>query len=578
MRVKNCQHCSQSFDIYPEDQAVYTKFNVPEPTRCFDCRLQRKMQFRNERVMYNRQCSRCKTPIISIYSDDKPFTVLCEKCWSADTVPTPEEFGQTYDFTRPFFSQMGELVTTVPRQFLYQKLNENCHWVNRVEKSKNCYMDVGGTENEDSAYNTWSGFSKTSFDNYGLVKGDQCYETILCTGCYRTFYSTFCYGCRDTYVSENLVNCSNVIGCINLKNKNYHIFNQPVTPEVFAEEVEKLQNADYLEDFKKRFRAFANQIPHKPTFQSNAVDCSGDYIQNASNCFYTFATLELTDSRYVFGYGLAKECIDVFSGGQGAEMMYEYMEGGKKCYNVKFSRDCENCHDIEYSQELTGCSNCFGCVGLRHKQYCILNTQYTKEEYERLVPLIKQHMLDMPYTDTGGRVHAYGEFFPGDISPFAYNETVAQEYFPLTKESAQARGYAWKQPEVKTTQVTLSVADIPKTSAEAPAKLLQEVIECNHQSSCTENCTGVFKIVGPELTFLQQQGLPLPRLCPNCRHGQRLAAKNPLKLWTRTCMCTQTDVAHAHGSEVCTNTFETSYAPDRPERIYCIPCYEAEMV
>ena len=29
----------------------------------------------------------------------------------------------------------------------------------------------------------------------------------------------------------------------------------------------------------------------------------------------------------------------------------------------------------------------------------------------------------------------WGEFFPSSLSPFGYNETVAQEYFPLTASS-----------------------------------------------------------------------------------------------------------------------------------------------
>jgi len=28
----------------------------------------------------------------------------------------------------------------------------------------------------------------------------------------------------------------------------------------------------------------------------------------------------------------------------------------------------------------------------------------------------------------------WGEFFPASLSPFGYNETVAQEYFPLSRE------------------------------------------------------------------------------------------------------------------------------------------------
>jgi hypothetical protein len=54
-----------------------------------------------------------------------------------------------------------------------------------------------------------------------------------------------------------------------------------------------------------------------------------------------------------------------------------------------------------------------------------LNRQYTKEEYELLVPKIIEKMM------SDGE---WGEFFPAILSPFGYNETVAQEYFPLTRE------------------------------------------------------------------------------------------------------------------------------------------------
>src|SRR3989338_3383607 len=74
-------------------------------------------------------------------------------------------------------------------------------------------------------------------------------------------------------------------------------------------------------------------------------------------------------------------------------------------------------------------------------EYSILNKKYTKEEYEVLVPKIIQHMKDMPYIDQMGKSYAYGEFFPSDISPFAYNETAAVDFFPISKEEAILKGY-----------------------------------------------------------------------------------------------------------------------------------------
>ena len=32
----------------------------------------------------------------------------------------------------------------------------------------------------------------------------------------------------------------------------------------------------------------------------------------------------------------------------------------------------------------------------------------------------------------------WGEFFPHEMSPFGYNETVAQEYFPMTEDEVRS--------------------------------------------------------------------------------------------------------------------------------------------
>ncbi|HEY4526141.1 MAG TPA: hypothetical protein VJL32_03550 [Candidatus Paceibacterota bacterium] len=35
---------------------------------------------------------------------------------------------------------------------------------------------------------------------------------------------------------------------------------------------------------------------------------------------------------------------------------------------------------------------------------------------------------------------------------------------------------------------------------------------------------------------------------------------------------------HFHGENPCPTEFETSYAPDRPEIVYCEQCYNSEVV
>ena len=65
----------------------------------------------------------------------------------------------------------------------------------------------------------------------------------------------------------------------------------------------------------------------------------------------------------------------------------------------------------------------FWLCGTKKGSYSIFNKKYSKEEYEILHARIVEHMKN-----TG----EWGEFFPHWASPFAYNETAAQEWFPLS--------------------------------------------------------------------------------------------------------------------------------------------------
>ncbi|MEK7128078.1 MAG: hypothetical protein AAB933_00750, partial [Patescibacteria group bacterium] len=94
------------------------------------------------------------------------------------------------------------------------------------------------------------------------------------------------------------------------------------------------------------------------------------------------------------------------------------------------------------------------------------------------------------------------------------------------------------------------------------------------------------KIIPDELNFYRKMNLPLPRLCPNCRTFERLKQRTGIELYKRSCQCDgensknnlyRNTISHAHGSEPCSVSFETSYSPDRPEIVYCEKCYQQEV-
>jgi CxxC-x17-CxxC domain-containing protein len=213
------------------------------------------------------------------------------------------------------------------------------------------------------------------------------------------------------------------------------------------------------------------------------------------------------------------------------QLSYEVL-GTIGTYNVHFSLYVFHSSDIWYSDQIFNSKNCFGCVGLRNKQYCIFNKQYTPEDYEQTVAQIITHM------QTTGE---WGEYFPIELSPFAYNESVANEYLPLTKDEAIAHGFRWKEPAVQS--------------------------DSNQNDPTVLHCSVTnkpFKLTPQEIKFYQQQSLPLPTKCPEQRYKERMAIRNPRTLWSRRC-------------SNCTNQFNTTFSPDRTELVYCEQCYQKEL-
>jgi hypothetical protein len=310
------------------------------------------------------------------------------------------------------------------------------------------------------------------------------------------------------------------------------------------------------EQYKKELADSMLKFPRRYANILKSVDTTGDFVFNNKNSKLVFFGENFENSRYIIIADTIKDCYDCNMTGR-SELCYEGNVADHS-YGSKFTSWCIKSKYVEYSQYSPSAEWCFGCVGLKKGSYSILNKKYSKEEYETLRAKIIEHM-----NSTG----EWGEFFPAKVSPFAYNESAAQDWFPLTKTDAISQGHAWKDPDTKNYEITLMPQDVPDMIESVDDVILQEVIGCAHKGECNELCSTAFKIVPQELQLYRRLNIPLPTLCSNCRHYQRLLRRNPPKLWHRKCM-----------KEGCNNEFETSYAPDRPEIVYCEQCYQQEVV
>ena len=440
--TKTCQHCKKDFVIEPEDFAFYEKVRVPSPTFCPECRLQRRLVWRNERSFYKRKCDAPghSEEMIAFFDTGTPFPVYDQRFWWGDGWD-PTAYGRDYDFSRPFFEQLLDLMNVVPHPSLSTDYTTmvNSDYSNWAGSLKNCYLVTDADYVEDSAYCSSIFKSKDCYDSHTISESELCYESFNLGECYHAVGSVSCRECSNIYFCKGCVGCSNCFGSMNLRKKSYYIFNQPYKKEEYEAKVRELLDGS-RSSFNTAFeKAKENWLrhPHRALRGLKNVNSFGDYIYNSKNTKYGFYVSDVEDSKYValIHSPGTKDCFDYTDWGDNAQRVYDSIGCGLGVYDVKFSNlVVKESRDVQYSYFCINSSNLFGCVSLRKKQYCILNKEYSKEEYKALLPKIIEHRNAMPFTDSESRVYRYGEFFPPSLSPFAYNETAAQEFCPLTKK------------------------------------------------------------------------------------------------------------------------------------------------
>lgn len=240
------------------------------------------------------------------------------------------------------------------------------------------------------------------------------------------------------------------------------------------------------------------------------------------------------------------------------ERCYEFMAASvaERNYEVKFSAIINNSRNLEYSDSCRNCHDCFGCIGLANKSFCIFNVQYEEDEYWRRIDELKTAMV------TRGE---YGEFFSPALAPFPYNVSLATTYRGYD-DLDEARTYGYRVEEIAD-DVSVAVSAETIASTELPIHI-KDVDDGIVDKIIRDETLGKnFRITPYELTFYRQHNLPLPRMYPIVRMNQwRKDLDLRLRFFERAC-------------SRCGKSMATGYAPDAPEKnIYCEQCYQEKIV
>jgi hypothetical protein len=566
METRNCQNCKADFKIEKEDFNFYEKIKVPPPTWCPECRLLRRLVWRNEHSLFKRPNSAPgeEESIISIYHPDAKIISYDKDTWWSDKWD-PCSYGAEYDFNRPFFEQFKELMARVPHIALFDSKSVNARYCNMTVEMKDSYLVSATWASENSMYSNRLWRCKYTHDSYICFSTEFGYENIYCTDSSRLFFSRESEGCLDSYFLYDCRNCTDCILSTNLRNKKYCIENVQYTKEEYLKKKKELRlnTRSGIEKAKKRFQELWGEAIHKHLKLTNTVNVVGDQVSNSRNCYNVFDFRDEAENVKYASWGAngLKDSYDVGPGcGDRSELNYDGISVGVQNSYVLFGSIVWYSRNIFYSYMLNNCSNCFGCAEMNGKQYCILNKQYTKEEYEELVPKIIEQMKNMPYVDKEGRSYSFGEYFPPEISPFAYNETIAQDYFPIDPKSAEEQGFRWREYTPGQYKTTIKGENLPEDINDVTDAITKEVIEC-------EVTKKPFQITEQELSFYKRFNLPLPSVHPDERHARRLKLRNPMILRKRNCF-------------FCSMEIDTTYLPPEeggPKKVVCTQDYNKEV-
>ncbi len=548
MQTRMCEHCNKDFTITDGELAMYEKINLEIPPTCFSCSVAQKFAFWPLGKFRKGKSDLSGESFITILPEPARYPIYAYHEWYSDAWD-PMLFGQTYDPARSFFDQWKELQEKVPRPHQVGERSVGCDWCDDVWDSKNCYLCRSITHCEDVSYcnrcvrlnnSTHCTFCFDLENSYDCVNCLNSQNLQSSRNSQNMIDSAYCFDCR---------NCSNCFMCWNLRNASYMIRNVQYTKETYHAELQKMNPGSRASrtlldaEFELHIK---NDVRHRQNFNLRTQDSEGEYLLNCNRAQNSFHWQESEDIFNCLRGLKCKSCIDMLG-----TWLQEFCGNNSCCTggnNLKYSSWSDGV-DCEYLDLCSQCAHCFGCVGLRNKKYCILNTQYTKEEYEALKATIIANMKARG---------EYGKFAPYSMGLAPYNRTMGAVYMPsVTKEFVLSQGGYWDE------------TNLSQVDGQAPETLPDNIVDATDEITKIPLICPMthfkFNIAGHELRFYKRFGIALPKFHPDYR---TIKQYQPMISITK----------HYYECDQCKKGIEAYYPPELGyKHILCIDCYQREV-
>ena len=258
---------------------------------------------------------------------------------------------------------------------------ENSDYGNYLYRCKNAYFCFDCAECENSTYLFDSFKSKNCVDGDYVVQSENCYDCFDIVSVSNSAYILGsdriydCFYCWDCYDSHDL------FGCVHLKHKQFCIFNRQYSEEEYKKKKAELLKNDPEENLTE-MKKIAMRFPVTNTRNFGSTNSNyGNHVNNSKSLYMCFDCHAGENCGYMYDTHYCKNSYDMTQCSHN-EFSYECSDSARlnNCYYMEF---CADVYDSAFCYSCTKSNHLFGCIALENKEHCILNKQYSEEEYEK---------------------------------------------------------------------------------------------------------------------------------------------------------------------------------------------------
>lgn len=587
-----CLLCNEDYPLFQLQKIIENKIDIAcDENICSNCSIRRLMMFRNETNIYRNKCNNCSKDCISIFTLESKEIIYCLDCY--DKADFSKNDNSTLDINT-IEKDFQTLYKKTPKKAIINEDTENCDYANYVWLSKNVYLSfLTYSWSEDIFYSYYTVNSRDCIDCYNIRNCEKCYECTYTIESFNCYYSYNLVNSSDCYFSLSLQNCKNCLFSSNLINKEYYIYNKQYSKSEYKKILnwfkKTLLSNNWLIKLKKDYENIKEKTIYKNVQKVNTQRCAWNFISNSKNSILSSSCNSVEDSVNVWG-NIISDSVNLIWWWN-IQKSYNSCSVWYDCSNIISVFNTVNSNNVFNSMNIFYSNNILYSIWLKNKSFCILNKQYSKEEYTEksaeILKKLKENWL-------------FWSFFSNEFNNIPYNDSAAMEYFPIQKlifpdkreEILNKDAYwiifilepekflskaildlwweikiniLWKTfekevniPEwmnlIKTSELPDSNNDL---SNEFEKMLLSSAIIC-------DITWRPFRIMKYELDFYKKNNISIPRVHPKIRNIQRTKIINPKNLYLTNC-------------DNCKKEVLASYSTKEKKVIYCEKCYDEKV-